>query len=108
MMSGVEPFPGYRLTQMLGRGAWSEVWRATGPGGRQLALKLIPSQDPKASVREIRALQVVRQLKHPNILRTEQVWSSAGYVIIAMELAEGSLHDLAEVYAGEYGAPFIP
>ena len=35
----MEPVPGYRLVERIGRGGYSEVWRASGPDGN-VALKL--------------------------------------------------------------------
>lgn len=100
---GAEPYPGYRLSHLLGQGSWGEVWRATQPNGKNVALKFLPCTSQAAASREIRALQSIRSLRHPNLLQIEQIWADAAYVVIAMELAEGSLLDLLEVYFGEVG-----
>src|SRR5262249_37006428 len=36
------------------------------------------------------------------------IWCSAGYIVIAMELAEGNLLDLLDVYYAEFDTPIIP
>ena len=35
------PVPGYRLVESLGRGNFGEVWKASAPGGMEVALKII-------------------------------------------------------------------
>lgn len=105
LAKGVEPLPGYRLCQFLGRGGWGEVWKATRPDAGFAALKFLPCDSPTAASQEIRALQAVRQLKHPNLIRIDQIWSMANYVVIAMELADGSLAELLDVYLSELDQP---
>lgn len=108
LAKGMEPFPGYRLTRFLGKGGWGEVWKATAPDGGDVALKFLPCDSQLASVQEVRALQAVRQLKHPHLLEIHQIWTGAGHLVIAMELAEGSLLDLFEVYFQELATPIVP
>jgi serine/threonine protein kinase len=103
--AGVEPFPGYRLHSFLGRGSWGEVWKAHKPDGQPIALKFLTCESTQAAATEIRALQAIRQLRHPNLIRIEQVWCHLGYLIIGMELAEGSLLDLLDVYRAEFNQP---
>jgi serine/threonine-protein kinase len=38
-------------------------------------------------------------------VQMDQVWCHRGYIVITMELAEGSLLDLLDAYLLEYGAP---
>lgn len=102
LRSGAEPYPGFRLDRFLGRGAWGEVWRAVRSDGKEFALKFLPSDSQFAAVQEIRALQSIRQVKHPNLIQIDQVWCCSGYLVIAMELAEGSLLDLLDVYQQEF------
>jgi serine/threonine protein kinase len=109
LQAGMEPYPGYRLRQLLGRGGFAEVWEAEKPEGTRIALKFLKvGKDHLASAREIRAIQRVRQLDHPNLLHIENVWSHLGYLVIAMELAEGSLLDLLEASQAEFGTPIAP
>ncbi len=104
---GMEPVPGYRLEQFLGRGGWGEVWKAQRPSGEPAALKFLHCHCPTSAAQEIRALQAIRQLKHPNIIRTEQIWSIPGAIVVAMELADGNLLEMLNRYADE-GQPFPP
>jgi serine/threonine protein kinase len=108
LVIGAEPYPGYHLVKFLGRGGWGAVWKATTPDGKTAALKFMPSDSPLAAVQEVRALQNIRQLHHPNMLRMENIWSCEGYLVLAMELADGSLHDLLDVYYTELNAPIPP
>ena len=102
---GMEPFPGCRLRQLLGRGGFAEVWEAEKDDGVPLALKFLPSSDSLSTAREIRSIQTVRHLKHPNLIQIEQVYCHLGYIIVAMELGEGSLLDLLETSHAVYGTP---
>jgi serine/threonine protein kinase len=107
LQQGLEPYPGYRLNRFLGRGGWGEVWQATRPDGRDAALKFLVCDNSLASSQEIRALQTVRQLRHPHLIRIDQVWCFSGYIVIAMELAEASLLDLLKTYVEEVHVPII-
>jgi serine/threonine-protein kinase len=105
---GLEPHPGYRVTRLLGRGGFSEVWEAEVESGRPLALKFMPIDESRAAPREIRSIQMVRQLSHANLIRIDRVWLFERYIVIAMELAEGGLNDLLEAYQTEFGTPVPP
>src|SRR5262245_19843934 len=103
----MEPFPGYRLQECLGQGGFGQVWRAEKPGGWPVALKFLPCAAGR-STREIRALQTVRHLRHPQLIRVDQVWCHLGYIIIAMELADASLEDLFDDCLLEGGKALDP
>jgi serine/threonine protein kinase, bacterial len=102
---GLEPYPGFCLRQPLAQGGFSEVWEADTNTGNRLALKFMPCKDSMAVAKEIRAIQAIRNLSHPHLIRIHQVWTMPGYIVVAMELAEGSLADLLEVHLSEDGKP---
>jgi serine/threonine protein kinase len=106
--TGMEPYPGYRLRQLVGQGGFAEVWEAETQAGKTIALKFLPCDDSLTASKEVRSIQAVRQLKHPNLIETFQVWCHLGYIIVAMELAEGSLLDLLQAYEGELQSPVPP
>ncbi len=109
LSKGIEPYPGYQLAQLLGRGGWGEVWKAVRLADNScVALKFLPSDTQGSAAQEIRGLQAIRNLSHPNLIRVDQVWSCQGYLVILMELAEGSLLDLLEIYYAEFGVPILP
>jgi serine/threonine protein kinase, bacterial len=105
---GVEPYPGHALTRPLGRGGWGEVWEARRPEAPNIALKFLPCDNHQSAAQEIRALQSIRQLRHPNLICIEQIWCWSGYIVIAMEVAEGNMQDLLEVYQTEFGTCIPP
>jgi serine/threonine-protein kinase len=108
LQSGMVPFPGYRLGRRLGCGSFAEVWEAQGDDGSNIALKFLPAERPLATPGEIRSLQAIRQLLHPNLIRIERVWCHLGYIVIAMERADCSLLDLQATYRSEMGTTIIP
>ena len=65
--TGDEPIPGYRLQHFVGRGQYGEVWSAIGPGGALAALKLI-SLSGNAGLKELRALQRIKLIRHPHLM----------------------------------------
>ena len=87
-----EPVPGYRLIERLGSGGFGEVWKAEGPGGFKVALKFVPLAEQVGPV-ELRALQIIREIRHPHLLTTFGSWQLDDTLIIAMELAERTLLD---------------
>jgi serine/threonine protein kinase len=103
--TGQEPFPGYRLGEKLGSGGFGEVWAATGPDGKAVALKFIDCQGKPGSAiaQEIRMMRSLKDLKHPNFIRLHGVCASSPYIIIIMERADGSLKDLQNAYLEETG-----
>jgi serine/threonine protein kinase len=108
LKTGMEPKPGYRLRQILGRGGFAEVWEAETPDGDSVALKFMECSDGLAAAKEIRAMEQMREIRHPNLIRIHQVWAMQGYIVISMELADGSLLDLFDAYQTEFKSPILP
>src|ERR1700734_1411814 len=108
LIPGLEPFPGYRLVKFLGRGGWGEVWEAHQPDGTAVALKFLPCDSTLSTAQEIRNLQSIRQLRHPHLIDIHRIWCYNGHVVIAMELAEGSMLDLLGVYYSEFDTGIVP
>jgi serine/threonine protein kinase, bacterial len=102
------PLPGYRLTRLRGRGGFGEVWEAEAPGDRHVALKYLPCRNSRMVVQELRTLQTLRKLEHPNLLHFDKIWCQPGYIVVAMELADGSLEDWLELHCREFGYALSP
>ncbi|MFO1093448.1 MAG: tubulin-like doman-containing protein [Planctomycetaceae bacterium] len=103
-----EPIPGYKTRELIGRGGFGEVWRAEAPGGLAKAIKIVHAGvDSKRAERELRALQRIRDVRHPLILSIERIELIAGTLVIVTELADGSLRDLFNK-CREQGQPGIP
>ena len=99
--TGMEPFPGFRLGRLLGHGGFGQVWEATGSNGTVVAMKFLSAQNSQDPQAEIRLLQAIRNLNHPNLIHVYQVWCHLGYIVIAMEVAEGNLAQFSEMYRRE-------
>ncbi|MCE9530429.1 MAG: protein kinase [Planctomycetes bacterium] len=84
----------YEKTEMLGHGNFGEVWRAKAPGGIEVAIKVVTQPiDRDAAQRELQALELIKNLRHPCLLTTSAFWIAEGRLHIVMELAEGSMRD---------------
>src|SRR5262249_19538074 len=63
--------------------------------------------DSEEAKRELRALEVIKRLSHPHLLKTQAAWALQDRLIILMELADCTLRDrLCECKAA--GAVGIP
>ncbi|VTS05913.1 serine/threonine-protein kinase [Tuwongella immobilis] len=102
---GANPIPGYELLRVCGRGAFAEVWQAQSPFGQEVALKVVQVTDAAEAVREVRAIRTISKMPHRRLIRIDQVWAVPGYVIVAMELAQGSLMDVLDAYREECRSP---
>ncbi len=102
-----EPIPGYRLIERIGRGGYGEVWKALAPGGVSKAVKLIYGDDPSRSVTELRALNRVKDVRHPFLLSIERIEQRDGLLAIVTELGDKNLqqHFQACLAKGLTGVP---
>jgi serine/threonine protein kinase len=103
---GARPLPEYALVRLLGRGGFGEVWLARGPGGFDVALKLIRLGD-LAGDAEVRALELMKSVRHPHLLALFGAWRQQDLLLIAMELADRTLLDRFR-QAQAQGLPGIP
>jgi serine/threonine protein kinase, bacterial len=103
--AGSNPFPGYELVRLRGRGGFAEVWEAVSPTGESLALKFLSTQQMSATARELRALRAIHSLEHPHLLKTRHIWCLPGSIVIGMELADATLLDLFLLYNEELRQP---
>jgi serine/threonine protein kinase len=126
---GEEPVPGYQLLKFLGRGGFGEVWKSSAPGGKQIAIKII-NLGEKQGLKEFRALRMVKNLNHANLVPIFAFWlkdttggilgenstdepdsiflkSHGVEMIIAMGLGEMSLYDRLHK-CQDAGLPGIP
>jgi serine/threonine protein kinase len=108
-----EPLPGYRLLEPIGTGGFGEVWKCVAPGGIHKAIKFVYGNlnaldgDDARAVQEMKALERVKQVRHPFVLSIEQIQDVGGELLIVMELADKNLHECLCEYQ-QVGRPGIP
>jgi len=106
LFPGFEPIPGYRLERLLGSGGFGQVWRASGPGGVPTALKFVPL-GRRVTASEWRAVSLMKEVRHPHLIAVSGSWEASGYLVVAMEPADGSLADRLRE-CNHRGLPGIP
>ena len=85
---------GYRLIRFINRGMFGEVWEVEAPGRFPAAIKIIRrSLDNEEAQRELRALEIIKRLSHPFLLKTQAAWALQDRLIILMELADCTLRE---------------
>src|SRR5579864_7798445 len=97
--ANAEPIPGYRLIEPLGSGGFGEVWKCEAPGGLFKAVKFVYGNlnsldvDGVRAEQELKALQRIKEVRHPFVLSLDRIEVVEGELVIVMELADKSLHD---------------
>jgi len=96
-LRSTEPIAGYTVKERIGAGGYGEVWTAEAPGGLVKAIKFVYGylDDDRAS-RELKALNRIKQVRHPFLLSIERIEVVDGQLMIVTELAEMSLKDRFE------------
>ena len=86
---------GYTLQERIGAGRFGEVWSAIAPGGLLKAVKVVYGfHDEKRAQAELKALDRVKQLRHPFLLSLERIEIHEGQLVVITELADNSLADV--------------
>jgi hypothetical protein len=98
----------YHLIQSIGKGSFAEVWRAEGPGGTEVAVKIIShSLSQEEAQREKEALEHVKRLRHPYLVQTQAYYAVNGRLYVVMDLADCTLNDRVKE-CREQGLPGLP
>lgn len=92
-----EPIPGYVVKERIGVGGYGEVWSAQAPGDLMKAIKFVYGYfDDNRAARELKALNRIKQCRHPFLLSLERFEIVDGQLVIVTELADMSLKDRFE------------
>src|SRR5205085_1792962 len=77
----------YTLERPLGRGAFGEVWLASAGGGFQAAVKFLPLEGRPTDA-ERRSLELLRTVRHPNLVEYQYAGEHDGHLVIAMGVCD--------------------
>ncbi len=124
---GTEIVPGYKLEEIIGRGSFGEVWRATAPGRMKKAIKIIRNLELASSKQELRSLDLITEVRHPYLIQIEACFlldkqgdmipdearemkdgPKAETLVIVSELAESHLGKKLNDYITQQGSGLPP
>ena len=92
LLNSNEPIPGYMLVSRIGAGGYGEVWQVDAPGGLTKAIKFVYGQvEETRATSELKALERVKQVRHPFLLSLERFEIVDNQLLIVMELADASI-----------------
>src|SRR3954465_6488463 len=83
---------GFRIGELLARGAMGAVYLADDPEGRRVALKLLSPElahDERFRQRFLRESRLAATLDHPNVVRTLASGEAGGLLYLVMEYVDG-------------------
>jgi tetratricopeptide (TPR) repeat protein len=91
----------FEIGGVLGSGGMGVVYKAYDPElGRTIALKMVRTSSPEATVRQKREARAMAQISHPNVVAIHDVGTHDGELFLVMELIAGTT--LAQwLHAGE-------
>lgn len=79
----------YRVLRKLGHGAFGAVFMALAPTGRQVAVKILTRDDPRARARFAREVETIRRLSHPGIVPLLDHGDEGGRPYFVMDYVQG-------------------
>jgi len=89
-LAGVGGAERYLLREPIGRGGMGEVWLADDRQiGREVAVKLIPADQPDEVRRFVREARVQGQLDHPAVVPVHELGQHGGTAFFAMKRVRG-------------------
>jgi formylglycine-generating enzyme required for sulfatase activity len=84
------------LLSKLGEGGFGQVWKARDDNGFEVALKFVRI-DLRTGAAEVRALGVMKNIRHPHVLPMNRLWHLGSWLALALELGDKTLYQrLAE------------
>jgi eukaryotic-like serine/threonine-protein kinase len=99
---------GYTIEEFLGQGVCGAVYRARGPSGRAVALKILHPEllpSPEHAHRFAREARALSLLRHPNVVAVDRVGHLAeGQPYLVMELLSGRSLEAVLAEHGRFAA----